>query len=129
MSGMNRPLYRPTLRQMAILAALALLALFYAFYLRYQLIEQPSVALACEAGPGSWSCTSRRITVALFTPMAFGYVALGAALLNLLRPALLLWAVALIAAGLGLVLYNTALAALAVAILMLSLARPAPEPE
>ena len=61
--------------------------------------------------------------------MVFGFVALGAALLNLLRPSLVLCALALIAAGFGLVLYNAALSALAVALLILSLARPAPEPE
>ena len=63
----------------------------------------------------------------LFTPSVFGAVALGAALLNLVRPSVLLCAVALIAAGFGLVLYNAALSALAVAVLILSLARPAPE--
>ena len=54
---------------------------------------------------------------------------LAAALLNLLRPSAVLCAVALVAAGHGLVIYNTTLSALAVALLVLSLARPAPEPE
>ena len=51
------------------------------------------------------------------------------ALLNLLRPSLVLFAVALAAAGFGIVLYNIALSALAVGLLILSLARPAPEPD
>ena len=52
--------------------------------------------------------------------------ALGVALVNLLRPAVSLFAFALIAAGLGIVLYNVALSGLAVALLIVSFARPAP---
>ena len=59
----------------------------------------------------------------------FGWVAIGAALLNLVRPSFLLCAVILIAGGFGIVLYNVALSALAVAMLILSLARSAPEPD
>lgn len=126
---MSRPLYRPSLRQSAWLAAIVLLAVGYALHLRYQVIEQSAVGIACETGARNWLCTSRRTAMALFTPSVFGMVAIGAALLHLVRPAFLLCAVALIAAGLGLVLYNVALSALAVAILILSLARPAPEPD
>ena len=50
-------------------------------------------------------------------------------LLNLLRPSLVLFAVALALACLGIVLYNVGLSALAVALLILSLARRAPEPD
>jgi hypothetical protein len=56
-------------------------------------------------------------------------VALGAALLNLIRPSVVLCVVALVAAAFGIVLYNVTLSALAIAILILSLARAAPEPE
>jgi hypothetical protein len=56
----------------------------------------------------------------------FGWVALAAALLNLLRPSILLMSIAIAAAGFGLVLQNTDLAGLAAALLILSLARPAP---
>jgi hypothetical protein len=63
----------------------------------------------------------------LFTPQTFGLVAVGAALLNLLRPSVVFWAIALAAAVAGLVLYNAALSAFAVALLILSLARPVPE--
>jgi hypothetical protein len=52
---------------------------------------------------------------------------LAAALLNLLRPSVVLWAIALAAGGAGIVLYNAALSSLAVALLILSLARPVPE--
>ena len=59
----------------------------------------------------------------------FGWVALGAALLNLVRPSLVLVTVALAATAFGLVLHNANLAGLAAALLMFSLARPAPAPE
>jgi hypothetical protein len=59
----------------------------------------------------------------------FGITALVIALLNFLRPSLVLFAVAVAAASLGVVLYNVALSGLAVGILILSLARRAPAPE
>jgi hypothetical protein len=53
-------------------------------------------------------------------------VALAAAVLNFIRPSIVLVALALAAAGLGIVLHNTDLSALAAGVLILSLARPAP---
>jgi hypothetical protein len=123
----NTPLHRPTPRQACVLAVFALAALSYGFLMRYQLIEQSSVGIACAADGTGWLCASRRTAIALFNPQAFGIAALAVALLNLLRPSVVLWALALLAAGAGIVLYNTALSALAVAILILSLARPVPE--
>ena len=58
----------------------------------------------------------------------FGWIALAAALLNLVRPSIVLMSVALAAAGFGLVMHNAGLSGLAVALLILSLARPAPAP-
>jgi hypothetical protein len=58
----------------------------------------------------------------------FGGVALAAALLNLLRPSLVLMVLALAAAAFGVVLHNADLSALAAGVLILSLARPAPAP-
>ena len=110
-----------------MLAVFALAALTYGFLMRYQVIEQSAVGIACAADGTGWLCASRRTAIALFTPEAFGIAALGVALLNLLRPSVVLWALALLAAGAGIVLYNTALSALAVALLILSLARPVPE--
>jgi hypothetical protein len=123
----NAPLYRPTPRQVCVLAVFALAALTYGFFIRYHVIEQSAVGIACGADGTGWLCASRRTAIALFTPQAFGIAALGVALLNLLRPSVVLWALALLAAGAGIVLYNTALSGLAVAILILSLARPVPE--
>jgi hypothetical protein len=124
---MSVPLFRPSRQAGIALGAIALAALAYAFYLRYRVIEQSAIGIACSADGTGWLCASRRTAIALFTPQAFGIAALGVALLNLLRPSVVLWALALLAAGAGIVLYNTALSALAVAILILSLARPVPE--
>ena len=124
---MARPLHRPTQRQAIALGIVALVALGYGFYLRYQVIEQSAVGIACESNGLNWLCANRRTAIALFTPQAFGIVALGAAGLNLLRPSVVFWAIALLSGGAGIVLYNTALSALAVALLILSLARPVPE--
>jgi hypothetical protein len=126
---MSRPLFLPTLRQIIWLAAIALASLAYALYLRYQVIEQSAMGIACEAQPATWLCTARRTAILLYSSAVFGAVAAGAALLNLLRPSVVLLAVALIAGSGGLVLYNVALSAFAAALLILSLARPAPEPD
>lgn len=124
---MPRPLHRPTPRQSLCLAVIAVAALTYGFVVRYRLVEDSSIGIACGTSAATWLCASRRTAIALFTPEVFGFVAFGAALLNLLRPSIVLWALALAASGAGIVLYNVALSALAVALLILSLARPVPE--
>lgn len=121
---MNRPLYCPTPRQAASLAVIAIAALAYGFAMRYGVIQNSAIGIACETSGSSWLCASRRAAIDLFQPQAFGIVALGAALLNLMRPSLIPFAITLIAAGAGIVLYNTALSSLAVAVLIFSLARP-----
>ena len=68
-------------------------------------------------------------SIVLYNHSVFGWVALAAALLNLMRPSIVLMSVALAAAGFGLVLHNADLSGLAVALLILSLARPAPAAE
>jgi hypothetical protein len=95
--------------------------------MRYLVIEQSNVGLACDAGLASWLCTSRKILTALFGYSAFGATALIVAVLNLIRPSLVLFAVALAATCMGVVLYNVGLAGLAAGLLVLSLARRAPE--
>jgi hypothetical protein len=126
---MSQPLFAPSLRQCIWLGGLAVVALGCAFYLRYQVIEQAAVGIACETGLSNWTCTARRTAIALYRPSVFGIVAIAVALLNLLRPSPVLLAIALASAGCGLVLYNASLSAIAVALLILSLARRAPEPE
>ena len=126
---MTRSLFLPSRQQAVWLAAITFAALACGFYARYRLIEQPAVGIACEGGLRSFSCTARKAAITLFTPGLFGWTALAAATLNLLRPSIVLCGVALTAGGIGIVLYNVAMSALSVALLSLSLARPAPEPE
>jgi len=121
-----RPLFLPTARQTNWLIAAGLLSIGYALYLRYLAVEFTSVGLACQAGLQTWLCFTRKIVIALFTNSVFGFVAVAAALLNLIRPSLVLFGVGLMAAGFGVVLYNVGLSALAVGLLILSLARPRP---
>ena len=94
--------------------------------IRYLAIENAQVSLACQGGLQSWLCSTFRLAIWLYNHSAFGGVALTAAVLNLLRPSLVLITVALASAGFGLVLHNADLSGLAVALLILSLARPAP---
>src|SRR5262249_719237 len=123
---MQPQLFLPTARQTNWLLLLALLSLGEALYLRYLAIEYAQVSLACQAGLDTWLCATFRLVIVLFNYSAFGWIALGAALLNLLRPSILLVAVALAATAFGLVLHNANLAGVAAALLTLSSARPAP---
>jgi hypothetical protein len=124
----RRPLFLPTARQTNWLLVIAFLSLGEAMYLRYLAIETSTVSLACQAGLDTWLCGTFRLTIWLFNYEVFGAVALAAALLNLLRPSLVLVAVALAAAAFGIVLHNADLSALAAGVLILSLARPSPAP-
>jgi len=124
----TRPLFLPTPRQTNWLLIVGFLCLGEALYLRYLAIENSTVSLACQAGLDTWLCTTFRLTIVLFQYQVFGAVALAAALLNLVRPSLVLLTVALAAAAFGVVLHNADLSALAAGILILSLARPAPAP-
>jgi hypothetical protein len=126
---MDRPLFLPSARQTNWLLIVAFLALGEAMYLRYMVMENSTVSLACHAGLNTWLCSTLRLATVLYNYGVFGGVALIAALLNLLRPSLVIMAVALAAVALGVVLHNADLSALAAGVLILSLARPAPAPE
>lgn len=126
---MRRPLFLPTARQTNWLLIVGFLAVGEAFYIRYMAIENLNVELACQAELKTWLCSTFRLSIVLFNHEVFGGVALLAALLNLLRPSIVLVAIALVAAGFGIVLHNADLSALAAGLLILSLARPAPAPE
>jgi len=121
-----RKLFRPTAQQTNWLIALGFLSLGYALYLRYMAIETSSVGLACQAGAQTWLCATRAFVTSLFTNSVFGWLALAAALLNLIRPSLLLFGIALAAGAFGVVLYNAGLSGLALALLVISFARRAP---
>jgi hypothetical protein len=129
MPAMQRPLFLPTARQTNWLVIIAFLALGEAMYLRYQVMENATMSLACQGGLDTWLCSTFRLTTILYPYQVFGGVALVVALLNLLRPSIVLVAVALAAAAFGVVMHNADLSALAAGVLILSLARPAPLPE
>jgi hypothetical protein len=120
-----KPVFVPTARQLNVLLIVGFVCLGYALYLRYLVIEQSTVGLPCEAGLRTWLCLTRSVVIALFGYSLFGVTALAAALVNLVRPSLAMTALAIAAAGFGIVLYNVGLSALAVPLLMLALARPA----
>ena len=80
---------------------IGLAALGYALYLRYLVIEQTAVSLPCEAGLATWLCFSRKVMITLFQHWVFGAIAIGAALLNLIRPSLMLFAIGITASALG----------------------------
>jgi hypothetical protein len=126
---MRRPLFRPTARQINWLLVVGFLSVGQGLYLRYLAIENTNVALGCQAGLQTWLCSTFRLTIVLFNYEAFGVVALAAAVLNLMRPSIVLFSLALAATGFGIVLHNADLSALAAGLLILSLARPASAPE
>jgi hypothetical protein len=122
-------LFFPSARATNYLLIVGFCSLGYALYIRYLAIEQSTVGLACAAGLDTWLCLSRRIVVTLFENSVFGWAALIVAAVNLLRPTLLVFAVALCLACLGVVLYNSGLSSLAFGLLILSFARRSPEPD
>jgi hypothetical protein len=126
---MQRPLFLPTARQTNWLLIVGFLSIGQALYLRYMALENNTVALACQAGLNTWLCGTFRLTIVLFNHGVFGYAALAVALLNLIRPSIVLISLALAAAAFGVVLHNADLSALAAGLLILSLARPAPAAE
>jgi hypothetical protein len=119
------PRFRPSPQQIHWLIAVGFLSIGYALYLRYMIIENVQVGLNCDTGLQTWVCLSRKAGLALDERGVFGWVALGAAALTLIRPGVVLFAIALATTALGLVLHNAGFAGLAAALLVLSLARPA----
>jgi hypothetical protein len=122
------PRFRISAAALNWVGALGFLSLGYAMYLRYLVFEQSAVGLACDGGLKTWLCLSRTVAAALFDRQVFGWVALGAAILTVVRPSVPLFAIALVASAFGVVLYNAALAGLAAALLILCFARPGPAP-
>jgi hypothetical protein len=122
--------FRPTLPQGILLALLTAVAVGCALYLRYHVIENAVIGVACDTGPKTWFCALRTGTIALFDYSVFGWVALAAAILHLIRPGVPLLAIGLLAAGFGIVLYryNVLMSGLAVGLMILAFARPARRP-
>jgi hypothetical protein len=124
-----RALFLPTAPQTNVLLIVAFLCLGEAMYLRYMVMENSTMSLACHGGLATWLCESSRLVNVLYPHQVFGWVAVALALLNFVRPSILLVAAALAAAAFGIVLHNADLSALAAGLLILSLARPAPTTE
>lgn len=123
---MVRTHFPPTGIAAILVAALGLAALGFALWMRYAVVEVSTVGLACEAGLRSTLCLLRGGVIVLFNQSVFGGLAILAALVHLWRPHVAPFGVALAAGAIGVVLYNTGLAALALALLVVSFARPAP---
>jgi len=120
----TRRLFRPTTRQLGVIVPVGLLALGCAFYMRYGVIQDTPTGLDCDAGVATLLCRTRSATIVAYQHSGFGGLALAAAVINLLRPHVVLFVLGIIASALGIVLYNVVLSGLAVALLILSLARP-----
>jgi hypothetical protein len=118
--------FRLTPYQVQWLLVVGFVTVGYALYLRYLAIEFSGVALACDAGLHSVLCKTRLLVTYLFRNSVFGIVALIIATLHVIRPSIVLLTGGLIAAGLGVVLYNVALSGLAIGLLILGFSRPAP---
>jgi hypothetical protein len=118
--------FRLTPYQVQWLLVVGFASVGYALYVRYFAIEFSPVALACDAGLQTMICKTRILATTLFKNSVFGIVALVIATLNLIRPSIVLLTGGLIAAGLGIVLYNLGLSGLAIGLLILGFARPAP---
>ena len=124
---MTKPPFRLSPYQVQFLLVIGFVSVGYALYVRYMAIELSTVALACDAGTQqTLLCQARTLATVLFKNSVFGIVALVIAVLNLMRPSIVLLTGGLIAAGLGIVLYNVALSGIAIGLLILGFARPAP---
>ena len=123
---MKKKPFRLTPYQVQFLLIVGFVTVGYALYLRYLAVEFAQVALACDAGLQTMLCKSRSVATYLFKNSVFGSVALVIAALHVIRPSIVLLTLGLIAAGLGIVLYNIALSGIAIGLLILGFARPAP---
>ncbi|WP_338832188.1 hypothetical protein [Bradyrhizobium sp. 27S5] len=123
---MTKPPFRLSPYQVQFLLVIGFLTVGYALYVRYLAIEFSPVALACDAGTQNMLCKARALSTVLFKNSVFGITALVIAVLNLTRPSIVLLTAGLIAAGLGIVLYNVVLSGLAIGLFILGFARPAP---
>ncbi len=120
-------LFAPTAAQLNWVISIGFVALGYALYMRYLVIQQSSVGLACDLGLDTWLCLTRKVASALFDRYVFGWVSLGAAILNLIRPSVPLFTIALVFTAFGIVLYNASLSGFAAALLIICFARPVTE--
>jgi hypothetical protein len=110
-------------RQILFVVCTACICFAAALCLRYVLVENPQISELCEGRASGWGCASRRGFILAFQYLVFGWIALLAAALNLLRPSVPMLSIAIAATSWALVLYNAGPGALAAALVLLSLAR------
>lgn len=115
--------FLPGPRAMNLVIALGAFALGWAIYMRYALVEQSAVGLACRTME-TLTCESRALVITLFGYSVFGIAAVATAALQLIRPSLAMFTLSLMATAIGVVMYNNNLAALAGGLLLISFARP-----
>ena len=123
---MKKAPFRLTPYQVQFLLIVGFVTVGYALYLRYLAVEFSAVSLACDAGLQTMICKMRTLATYLFKNSVFGIVALVIAVLHVMRPSIALLTAGLVAAGLGIVLYNIALSGIAIGLLILGFSRPAP---
>src|SRR6201992_3980651 len=111
---MKKTPFRLTPYQVQFLLVVGFVTLGYALYLRYLGIELSTVALACDAGLQTLVCKARALATALFKNSVFGITALVIAALPFTRPSIVTLTGGLIAACLGIALYNVVLSGLAI---------------
>ena len=123
---MKKVPFRLTPYQVQFLLIVGFVTVGYALYLRYLAVEFSAVSLACDVGLQTMICKMRTLATYLFKNSVFGIVALVIAVLHVMRPSIALLTAGLVAAGLGIVLYNIALSGIAIGLLILGFSRPAP---
>ncbi len=116
-------LFLPSPRAAVLFVGLGIGALALALFLRYGIIQNTPIGLACEAGEVSLTCQVRLAVILMFIQDCFGWTAVIAAGVQLWRPNPVAFGIALVFALLGLILYNTRASALAITLLVLSFAR------
>ena len=120
---MTQRSFLPGPRASNIVIACGAAALGWAIYMRYALVEQSAVGLAC-AGMETGTCTTRATVIMLFGYSAFGIAAIVTSLIQFIRPSVPMFTIALMATAIGVVMYNNNFSALAAGLLLISFARP-----
>lgn len=122
----DSPTFLPGARAANVIIAAGFLGVGTAMWIRYMVVEPSTVAFQCQAGVDAAQCIVRRTAVGIYRNFGFGLFALAFATLNLIRPSLVLFTIALVGTGFGLVLYNASLSGIAAGLLILSFARRVP---
>src|SRR4051794_41355217 len=113
--------FRLTPYQVQFVLVVGFVTVGYALYLRYLAVEFSTTALACDAGLQTMICKMRSLATYLFKNSVFGITAIAIAVLHVMRPSIVLLTGGLIAAGVGLVLFNIVASGPAVRPLLLGL--------